>query len=103
MRSTVPRLSKSALQLYLVFGPQDLPTGQTAVGLIEQAAAGGVTCVQWRDKTALADTTKWHRTAYLCLAAGTLAGRLDVRSRGAVPSLAGGQPPAPPVESGARQ
>ena len=56
MRSTVPRLSKSALQLYLVFGPQDLPTGQTAIGLIEQAAAGGVTCVQWRDKTARADT-----------------------------------------------
>ena len=56
MRSTVPRLSKSALQLYLVFGPQDLPTGQTAIGLIEQAAAGGVTCLQWRDKTARADT-----------------------------------------------
>ena len=65
MRSTVPRLSKSALQLYLVFGPQDLPTGQTAVGLIEQAAAGGVTCVQWRDKTALADTGIQQRVAHV--------------------------------------
>lgn len=62
MRSTVPRLSKSALQLYLVFGPQDLPTGQTAIGLIEQAAAGGVTCVQWRDKTARADTSPGTET-----------------------------------------
>ena len=35
-------------------------------------------------------------SVYLCLAAGTLVGRLDVRSRGAVPLLAGGQPPAPP-------
>ena len=62
MRSTVPRLSKSALQLYLVFGPQDLPTGQTAIGLIEQAAAGGVTCLQWRDKTARADTSPGTET-----------------------------------------
>ena len=52
MRSTVPRLPESALRLYLVFGPQDLPTGQTALNLLEQAVSGGVSCIQWRDKSA---------------------------------------------------
>lgn len=52
MRSTVPRLPESALRLYLVFGPQDLPTGQTALNLMEQAVSGGVSCIQWRDKSA---------------------------------------------------
>ena len=65
MPSTVPRLNKSALQLYLVFGPQDLLAGQTAIGLIEQAVAGGVTCVQWRDKTALSQASLDQRADHL--------------------------------------
>jgi len=47
----VPRLPESALRLYLVFGPQDLAADQSALDLLEEAVAGGVTCVQWRDKS----------------------------------------------------
>lgn len=55
MHFTVPRLPESALRLYLVFGPQDLAADQNALDLLEQAVAGGVTCVQWRDKSETAD------------------------------------------------
>ncbi|MGB1155552.1 MAG: thiamine phosphate synthase [Alphaproteobacteria bacterium] len=51
MPSTAPRLPKRALRLYLVFGPQDLRPNASAPGLINAAVEGGVTCVQWRDKT----------------------------------------------------
>lgn len=51
----MPRLPESALRLYLVFGPQDLAAEQSALDLLEQAIAGGVTCVQWRDKSEIAD------------------------------------------------
>ena len=54
MPSTVPRLPKSALRLYLVFGPQDLAPDQSALDLLEEAVAGGVTCIQWRDKSEIA-------------------------------------------------
>ena len=69
--------------------------GILSPGTMKKASKAKQTCrsAAQQDRT---DITTWHRTAYLCLAAGTSAGRLDVRSRGAVPSLAGGQPPAPP-------
>ena len=54
MLSTVPRLPESALRLYLVFGPQDLAADQSALDLLEEAVAGGVTCIQWRDKSEIA-------------------------------------------------
>ena len=54
MLSTVPRLPESALRLYLVFGPQDLAPDQSALDLLEEAVAGGVTCIQWRDKSEIA-------------------------------------------------
>ena len=54
MPSTVPRLHESALRLYLVFGPQDLAADQSALDLLEEAVAGGVTCIQWRDKSEIA-------------------------------------------------
>lgn len=50
----MPRLDKQALGLYLIFGPQDLRDHQTPEALIRAAVAGGVTCLQWRDKTARA-------------------------------------------------
>jgi len=49
----VPRLNKGALALYLVFGPQDLRPDQSPSVLMRAAVAGGVTCLQWRDKSAL--------------------------------------------------
>lgn len=54
MRCTMPRLNRAALGLYLVFGPQDLNAPTQAPDLIKQARAGGVSCVQWRDKSARA-------------------------------------------------
>ena len=50
----MPRLNRAALGLYLVFGPQDLSAPTLAPDLIKQARAGGVSCVQWRDKSARA-------------------------------------------------
>ncbi|MGA0236584.1 MAG: thiamine phosphate synthase, partial [Alphaproteobacteria bacterium] len=50
----MPRLPESALRLYLVFGPQDLAADQSALDLLEEAVAGGVTCIQWRDKSEIA-------------------------------------------------
>ena len=48
------RLSPETLRLYAIFGPQDLAEGWTAAGLAEAVLRGGATCLQWRDKTALA-------------------------------------------------
>lgn len=50
----VPRLNRSALSLYLVFGPQDLRPGVDPSAFMAAAIDGGVTCVQWRDKSASA-------------------------------------------------
>ncbi|MEC8154075.1 MAG: thiamine phosphate synthase [Pseudomonadota bacterium] len=49
-----PRLSPETLRLYAIFGPQDLGEGWSAAGLAEAVLRGGATCLQWRDKTALA-------------------------------------------------
>ena len=48
------RLSPETLRLYAILGPQDLAEGWTAAGLAEAVLRGGATCLQWRDKTALA-------------------------------------------------
>ena len=48
------RLSPETLRLYAIFGPQDLAEGWIAAGLAEAVLRGGATCLQWRDKTALA-------------------------------------------------
>ena len=51
MLSMAPRLSRSSLSLYLVFGPQDLLPDVDPHAFLQAALDGGVSCVQWRDKS----------------------------------------------------
>ena len=57
------RLSPETLSLYAIFGPQDLAEGWSAAGLAEAVLRGGATCLQWRDKTALASAPLAERVS----------------------------------------
>ena len=58
-----PRLNPKTLRLYAIFGPQDLTKGWSAAGLAEAVLRGGATCLQWRDKTALASAPLAERVS----------------------------------------